>query len=179
MTKREINPLDYATHVLTAVKSGVLITAASGDKINPMTISWGTLGIEWGEPIFITFVREGRFTRELLDETMCFTVNVPLGDAHKDITRFCGMHSGRSFDKIKETGLHPVPADCVAAPALREFPLTLECEVVHRQLQDKTALRPDHQHHYPQDVPSTAPLGNKDYHIAYYGKIVKAYILED
>ena len=33
-----------------------------------MTISWGMMGIEWGKPVFITVIREGRFTRELLQK---------------------------------------------------------------------------------------------------------------
>jgi len=41
-----------------------------------MTISWGTLGIEWNKPIFTAFIREGRFTKELLDESGEFTINI-------------------------------------------------------------------------------------------------------
>ena len=32
---------------------------------------------------------------------------------------------------------------------------------------------------YPKDVPSTNPMENKDVHIAFYGQIVDAYIIEE
>lgn len=56
--KREINVFDYAKEIMFAVEKGVLITTKSGEKVNTMSISWGTLGIEWNRPIFTTFVRE-------------------------------------------------------------------------------------------------------------------------
>ena len=46
---------------------------SNNDVSLAMTIGWGALGVEWGEPIFIVFVREGRFTRKLLDESMLTT----------------------------------------------------------------------------------------------------------
>lgn len=44
--KERINVLDYAGTILNAVKKGVLLTVKADDKVNSMTISWGTLGIE-------------------------------------------------------------------------------------------------------------------------------------
>ena len=77
--KKEINAFDYAKEIVSSIGKGILLTTKSGEKVNTMTIGWGTLGVEWGKPIFIAFVREGRFTRQMLDESMEFTVNVPLG----------------------------------------------------------------------------------------------------
>ena len=74
---RKIEVFDYAKEIVSAIPKGVLLTTKSGDTVNTMTIGWGTLGVEWGVPIFITFVREGRFTRELLDASGEFTSNVP------------------------------------------------------------------------------------------------------
>lgn len=176
--KKEINVFDYSETILKALSKGVLITTQSGDKVNSMTISWGTLGIEWGTPIFTTFVREGRFTRELLDKSMNFTVNIPLGAFDKKILGYCGTRSGRDISKIQALGLHTVPSDCVEAPGIQELPLTLECRVVHRQLQDRNALVEDKLVFYPQDVPSTRPDRNRDFHVAYSGEILKAYIIE-
>ena len=67
MTKKEINVFDYAGEILKALPKGILLTSEAEDCVNAMTIGWGTLGIEWGVPIFAAYVREGRFTRELLD----------------------------------------------------------------------------------------------------------------
>ena len=68
MKKKQINPFEYAGQILTALEDGILLTTKSGDKVNTMTIAWGTLGIEWNRPIFITMVREHRYSRTMLDE---------------------------------------------------------------------------------------------------------------
>ena len=67
----------------------------------------------------------------------------------------------------------------MGAPGIRELPLTLECKVIYRQLQDRSAIPEDIRvRNYPEDADSSAPGANRDYHIAYYGEIVKAYIIE-
>ena len=68
--KKEIQVFDYASEIMKAVKTGVLLTTKSDDKVNSMTISWGTLGIEWGKPIFTVFVRENRFTKEQIEKLL-------------------------------------------------------------------------------------------------------------
>lgn len=177
--KREINVFDYATEIMNAVRKGVLITTKSGEKINPMTISWGMLGVEWNKPVFITFIREGRFTRTLLDESLNFTVNIPLGEYDRNIISYCGAHSGRDVDKAKALSLTMLDSDCIASPAVKELPLTLECKVLYKQMQDKNAIpRSVKADFYPAGVDAGNPLDNQDYHIAYYGEIVKAYVIE-
>lgn len=73
----KIDVLEHAGEILPAVNKGVLLTSAANGKANTMTISWGMLGVEWARPVFVTFVREGRFTRTLLDETGEFTIGIP------------------------------------------------------------------------------------------------------
>lgn len=177
--KKEIDIFEHASEILQMVNKGVLLTTKSGDKVNSMTISWGTLGIEWGVPIFTTFVREHRFTKQMLDENPEFTINVPMGDYDKKILGFCGSRSGRDHDKIAELGLTLVPSDDVSVPGIKELPLTLECKVVYVQEQDPEAIPADIRvRDYPQDVDSSNPMANRDYHTAYYGQIVKAYVIE-
>lgn len=181
MTKKEINILDYAGYILKGVNKGVLLTTKADDHVNTMTISWGTLGIEWQKAIFTTFVRKGRFTREQLDKNPEFVISIPYGEYDKKILGFCGTHSGRDVDKIKAMNLTLVKSDKVSVPAIKELRLTLECKVAYRQLQDLNAMNNQEwrQTFYPQDKPSTFSGSNQDAHIAYYGEIVKAYIIED
>ena len=177
--KQEIQVFDYAKEITRAISKGILLTTKYGDKTNIMTIGWGTLGIEWTLPIFTVFVREGRFTREMLDKSREFTVNIPYGDYDKKIIGYCGSRTGRNIDKAKDLGLTLVDGDLVAAPAIKEIPLTLECKVLYKQLQEKSAVPADIQKtFYPTDKDSTYAGANKDYHIAYYGQIVKAYIVK-
>ncbi len=177
--KREIHVADYAAEIMQALPGGVLLTTKSGDKVNSMTISWGFLGREWNKPIFAVLVRENRFTKTQLDQNPAFTVNIPFGSFNKQILAFCGSKSGRNLDKIKELGLHPEPGCCIAVPGIRELPLTLECKVIYRQLQDRSAIsEADRKQFYPEDVDGSFYGANRDYHIMYFGEIVKAYIIE-
>ena len=180
MNRKKIHAFEYAGHILTALDDGILLTTKSGEKTNTMTIAWGSMGIEWNRPIFITMVRENRFTRTMLDENPEFTINVPFGDFDRSILGYCGRKSGRDTDKIADLNLTLEPGENVSVPAIRELPLTLECRVVYKQLQDGKALPAEiNDRFYPQDVDSSNPSNNKDYHITYYGEIVNAYILEE
>lgn len=176
--KTNINPLEKAADVLTAVKTGVLLTTKADGKANTMTISWGTLGIEWARPIFTAFVRQSRHTLSLLERNPEFTVNVPVGAFDRRILGLCGTKSGRDVDKFALCGLTPVAPEAVSVPAIREFPLTLECRVVYSQKQDLSALKETYRgQFYPADVPGDFPGANRDAHTAFYGEIVAAYIL--
>ena len=46
--KKTIDVYEHMGEILKGVKSGVLITGKADDKVNSMTISWGMVGIEWG-----------------------------------------------------------------------------------------------------------------------------------
>lgn len=173
--KRHIDPFEYAPQILNALKKGVLLTAKQGDQINTMTIGWGHLGIEWNTPTFVAYVRGCRHTKPMLDAIHEFTVNIPLGEADRNIIRFCGINSGRDVDKIKELGLTPEMPERIATPGIRELPLTLECQVIYRQQQTPDCVLDDHiLTHYKNPCPDI----EQDYHTVYYGKIVSAYIIE-
>lgn len=177
--KKEIEVFDYANEILKAVKKGSLLTTKVGDKINSMTIAWGTLGIEWNKPIFIAFVRENRFTKSQLEKNGEFTINIPYGEFDKNILAFCGSKSGYDIDKIKELNLTLEPPNVVSVPGIKELPLTLECRVIYKQKQDGNQITEENNNRfYPQDIDSSFHGGKKDYHIAYYGEIVDAYIIE-
>ena len=83
--KKQINVFDYAKEIMEAVQTGVLLTTKVDDKVNSMTISWGTLGIEWATELFTVFVREHRFTKEQIEKNPEFTINIPLGAFDKKI----------------------------------------------------------------------------------------------
>lgn len=173
--KKNVDVFDYAGVICKALSKGVLLTTKSGGKVNTMTIGWGKLGVEWGKPIFIAYVRESRYTRMLLDKSGEFTVNIPLNDDHREILGYCGRKSGRDTDKIHDRKLETVDSDMVSAPGIAQFPLTLECKVIYRQEQDLCRM--------PQSVIDRfyPPYGERqipDMHTAYYGEIVNAYLIE-
>lgn len=177
--KKEIEVLDYASEIMKAVKTGVLVTTRVEDKVNSMTVSWGTLGIEWGKPIFTIFIRENRFTKQQLDKNPEFTVNIPVGVFDKKILGVCGTKSGHITDKISELNLTLEESKSIMVPGIKELPLTLECKVIYKQKQDKDEITEENlKACYPQDVDSSFHGANRDFHTAYYGEIVGAYIIE-
>ena len=174
--KKYVDLWEYAGKILEQVGTAALVTAKADGEVNTMTIGWGTLGVEWGKPIFTVFVRQSRHTKKLLDKNGEFTINVPLKDAdRKAILGFCGSKSGRDVDKIKEMDLHLEEPDVISVPGIKEFPITLECKVVYKQDQDLSAIAEDKRLRYY--APGTANDG--DYHTAYYGEVLAAYIIED
>lgn len=176
--KEKIKVFDYAKEIMESTQKGVLLTTKTDEKINSMVISWGTLGIEWAKPIFTVFVRENRFTKQQLDKTLEFTINIPIGEYDKKIIAMCGTKSGHTVDKIKELGLTTVPSDMISVPGIKELPLTLECRVIYKQKQDVNAVTMENRtKFYPQEVDGSFHGANKDYHTAYYGEIVNACII--
>lgn len=171
--KQYINAFDYAGQICQAMKKGILLTTKAGEKVNTMTIGWGTIGIEWGKPIFVAYVRESRHTRAILDENGEFTVNIPVGEVDRNILGYCGTKSGRDTDKIAELGLELEEPEAISVPGIRQLPLTLECRVLFRNVQDESRLPADIRDRY------YSAINAKDYHIAYYGEIVSAYIITD
>ena len=177
--KKEIEVFDYANEIMKAIKTGVLLTTKVDDKVNSMTISWGTLGIEWAKPIFTVFVRENRFTKLQLEKNPEFTINIPYGAFDKKILGICGTKSGGTIDKIKELDLTLETPNIISFPAIKELPLTLECRVIYKQKQDESAITEENKKKfYPQEVDSSFHGANKDFHTAYYVEIVSAYIIE-
>lgn len=178
--KQFINAFDYAGEICKAMKKGILLTTKCNDKVNTMTIGWGTIGVEWGNPIFIAFVRESRFTKEMLDGNPEFTINVPYGDVNAKILGFCGTKSGRDMDKITEAGLTLEQPSTITVPGIRELPLTLECRLIYKQKQDLNVL-PEAilARYYPRDPGCAYAGSDRDYHYAYYAEIVDAYLITD
>ncbi len=177
--KKNIEVFDYASDIMKSLQKGVLLTTKVDDKINTMTISWGKLGIEWAKKIFIVYVRESRYTKTLLDKNPEFTISIPIGEFKRNILGIAGTKSGRDLDKIKELNLTLEQSVKISVPGIKELPLTLECKVIYKQAQDPDEISKEHlTTFYPQDVISTHHAANRDYHTAYYGEIVSAYIIK-
>lgn len=170
MSKRMIDPLAYSNEISQALKKGIFLTTKDGDKVNSMVIGWGHIGRIWELPVFVAYVRDCRYTREMLDANPEFTVNVPINGYNKHAFAVCGSKSGRDIDKIKETGLTLIEPESISVPAIKEFPLTLECRVIYREEQNAAKL--------PERIRERFYYIESEDHISYYGEIVSAYIIE-
>lgn len=107
-------------------KEWALLTAGSKDKANTMTISWGGVGILWGKNVAFVFVRDSRYTKELIDKNEFFSLSF-LSEKYRDALNYCGSHSGRDEnDKISAAGLTLTSRHSI--PFIDEGNMILLCE---------------------------------------------------
>ena len=98
------------------------------EEYNIITIGWvGTICSE--PPMCYISVRKSRLSHEIISKTKSFVINLTTKELAK-ATDWCGVKSGRDFDKFKEMKLTPIKASVVNAPMIMESPLNIECEVV-------------------------------------------------
>lgn len=98
------------------------------EEYNIITIGWvGTICSE--PPMCYISIRKSRLSHEIISKTKSFVINLTTKELAK-ATDWCGVKSGRDFDKFKEMKLTPIKASVVNAPIIIESPLNIECEVV-------------------------------------------------
>ena len=98
-------------------------------KANGMTAAWGGVCCS-DPPCLAVSLRKATYSYGCLLERRAFTVSVPSQRQVKEADYF-GLVSGRDVDKFAATGLTPVRSKLVNAPYVGEFPLVLECRVLH------------------------------------------------
>lgn len=107
----------------------VIGTYDKAGKPNVMTASW--CGICCSKPPAIgVSLRKATYTYGNVVERQCFTVSVP-SEVHLKEVDYFGMASGKNEDKFAATGLTAMRGEFVDAPYVQEFPIILECKVLH------------------------------------------------
>ena len=160
---RNIEPKDLDLNVFSAIgERWMLITAGTAGECNTMTASWGGLGVIWGGPSAICYIRPQRYTKEFVDREEYFTLAF-FGPEHHDHLALCGSKSGRDVDKVKACGFTVQTARC-GAPYFEEAELVFVCRKRFVQPMDPAAFPQEYQERFfPQ----------KDYHVMYIGEIVE------
>lgn len=167
---KEIRYTDLSKEMLEQLEKGGFLTVKNGDRTNTMTIAWGTLGYIWNRPVFTALVRYSRFTHELIYTAKDFTVSLPLNGQLKKELGICGSKSGRDMDKFKECGLKLQEGEKVESPVIDGCDLHIECKVVYKQEMEENNICDEiKEKSYP----------NGDYHVMYFGEIVKIYVRDE
>jgi flavin reductase (DIM6/NTAB) family NADH-FMN oxidoreductase RutF len=118
-----------ARTLLYPAPAWVVGTYDENGKPNVMTIAWG--GICCSKPPCVGIsLRKATYTYGNIMGRKAFTINVASEGYAKEVDYF-GLVSGRDVDKLSATRLTPVKSNLVDAPYLKEFPLILECKVIH------------------------------------------------
>ena len=110
-----------------------LITCGDFDgEYNVLTVAWmGTICSN--PPMCYISVRPERHSYPLIKDNMEFVINLTTKDLAFE-TDWCGVRSGKDYDKFKEMKLTPSKAQMVKAPIIEESPINIECkvkEIVH------------------------------------------------
>ena len=161
----KIDPKALNFNVFSAIgDQWMLITAGTKERCNTMTASWGGLGVLWGAPMAIAYIRPQRYTKEFVDENEYFTLSFFPEEYRRQLS-LCGTKSGRDVDKVKECGF-TVAEGAGGAPYFEQAELVFVCRKRFVQPMDPARLPEDvKERWYPQ----------KDYHTLYIGEIVEAY----
>lgn len=158
---------EFSKETLEQLSSkGAFFTVKDGDKINTMTIGWGSLSQYWGQEIFIAPIRHSRYTFELLKNTNEFTVSIPTNNQLDEALKICGTVSGRNEDKFKKANLKLKDAKEIDTPVIDGCDIYYECKILSFTDLKKEDLDKETQEKWYQ---------NNDMHRLYFAKIVACY----
>lgn len=120
--------LDWKPGTLIYPLPAIMISCGSSEKeYNILTVSWvGTICSD--PPMCYISVRPSRYSHSIIKKNMEFVINL----TNKDMayaTDWCGVRSGKDYNKFKEMNLTPGKASLVMAPIIEESPLCIECKV--------------------------------------------------
>lgn len=159
---QKVDPKTLDLNPFAAIGSQwMLITAGTPERCGTMTASWGGLGVLWGAPMAICYIRPQRYTKEFVDGSGYFTLSFFDGKYRPQLN-LCGTKSGRDVDKVKECGF-TVAAAAGGAPYFEQAELVLVCRKRMEMPMDPAAV--------PEDVKEKSY--HDDFHDIYWGEIVE------
>lgn len=94
---------------------------------NIITASW-TGSINTNPPKAYVSIRKERFSYDLIKKYGDFVINITTKDL-VEATDFCGVRSGRDYNKFKKCNLTPLKSQVVGCPSIDESPINVECKV--------------------------------------------------
>lgn len=106
----------------------VLISCGENEQeYNLFTVAW-TGTVCTNPPMCYISVRPERHSYEIIKRTGEFVINLTTASLAR-ATDWCGVRSGRDYDKFSEMGLTAEAAAVVKAPIVAESPVSIECHV--------------------------------------------------
>ena len=125
-----MSKIEWKGGALLAPVPPTMVTCGSLEKPNVMTVGWtGILNTK--PPKTYISVRPERYSHELITESGEFVINLTTENLVR-AADFCGVRSGRRYDKFKLCNLTAEASSQVSAPSLAESPLSIECRVTDK-----------------------------------------------
>ncbi len=98
-----------------------------GEKANIITLAWA--GTICSDPAMLSVsIRPSRYSHDIIKETGEFVVNL-VGTELTRACDWCGVRSGRDYDKFKEMKLSQYKSEFMDVPAIEESPVNIYCKV--------------------------------------------------
>ena len=105
----------------------VMVSLGTMEKSNIITVAW--TGIINTNPAMVYIsVRPTRYSYNIIKEQKEFVINLTTEELTY-ATDWCGVKSGKDFDKFKEMNLSKQKANFVKCPMIAESPVSIECRV--------------------------------------------------
>ena len=96
-------------------------------KPNIITLAWA--GTVCSDPVMLSVsIRPERYSHDIIEKAGEFVVNLVTEDLTKACD-WCGVRSGKDFDKFKQMKLTPFVSDFMETPAIGESPVNIYCKV--------------------------------------------------
>ncbi|WP_051656837.1 flavin reductase family protein [Butyrivibrio sp. AE3004] len=114
-------------NMLYPIPAVMVSCGREGEKPNIITVAWA--GNVCSSPAMLSIsVRKDRYSHSIIKETGEFVVNLTSSELAR-ATDWCGVRSGRDYDKFKEMKLTPQASQKISAPGIAESPVNIECKV--------------------------------------------------
>ena len=106
----------------------ILVSCGSSpEEWNVLTASW--TGTICSDPAMCyVSIRPERHSYDIVKRNMEFTLNLTTVELAK-ATDWCGVRSGRDYNKFEEMNITPIKGVKVNAPYIDESPIAIECRV--------------------------------------------------
>ena len=105
----------------------IMVSCGNGIQNNIITISW-TGTINSIPPMCSISIRPERFSHKIIKDSGEFVINLTTTELAK-VSDWCGVKSGKDYNKFDEMGLTAVKGNVVNAPIIAESPVNIECKV--------------------------------------------------
>lgn len=128
MEKPEPTKISWKPGTMIYPLPALLISCGSTpEEYNLFTASWA--GTICSDPAMCyVSIRPERHSYEIIRRNMEFVINLTTEELAR-ATDWCGVRSGRDYNKFEEMQLTPGPSEKVSAPIVMEAPLSIECRV--------------------------------------------------
>ncbi len=105
----------------------VMVSVGDTEKSNIITVAWTGIVCSAPPRVYVS-IRHDRYSYDLIKRRGDFVINATT-DGLLAACDWCGIKSGRDFDKFAETGLTAITANFVSSPMIAESPINIECRV--------------------------------------------------